>query len=151
MSAAAILERLKAAGLALRPEGDKVIVSPRDRLSDKLLELIRTHKTAILRELAEGNAQPRKAISAVAASAGHGLTDFRAALVFGRLHVCCNCQHFTFANDPSGLGHCQRFDAEAWPFAVQLWCSGFSPSETPILPELLPIRQLDGIRNENDP
>lgn len=33
MSATAILGRLKAAGLDLRPEGDNVVVSPRDRLS----------------------------------------------------------------------------------------------------------------------
>ena len=65
------------------------------------------------------------------------LSDFRVALMLGRLHVCCNCQQFEFADDPATLGYCQRFNAEAWPF-VPFWCSGFQASRAVVAPEYLP-------------
>lgn len=65
------------------------------------------------------------------------LADFREALLLGRLHVCCNCTAFAFGADPAGLGHCQRFNVEAWPF-VPFWCSAFEPSRVPAAPEYLP-------------
>lgn len=63
--------------------------------------------------------------------------DFRAALVLGRLHVCCNCRYFDFAVEPSALGSCRRFDVGAWPF-VPFWCTGFAPSHTPAAPAFFP-------------
>jgi len=66
------------------------------------------------------------------------MQDFRAALVLGRLHVCCNCQQFTFsAADPGALGHCRRFNLEAAPF-VPFWCAGFEASRSPAAPDYLP-------------
>jgi hypothetical protein len=57
-------------------------------------------------------------------------SDFRAALLLGRLHVCCNCSAFTFGTEPAGVGRCERFDVEAWPF-VPFWCSAFQPHGSP--------------------
>jgi hypothetical protein len=65
------------------------------------------------------------------------LADFRAALVLGRLHVCCNCAAFTFGSDPAGLGHCRRFTTEAAAF-VPFWCAGFEGAVRPVAPDYLP-------------
>lgn len=141
MSVATILNRLKAAGLAVRTEGDKVMVSPRERLSRELLELIRVNKEAILKALPAGMALDRRNETPyVIENAGPGLSDFRIALISGRLHVCCNCKQFDFASDPAGHGHCRRFGVEAAPF-VPFWCSGFTPSMPLTLPGLAPSGQ----------
>jgi hypothetical protein len=64
------------------------------------------------------------------------LAPYRAALLLGRLHVCCNCSTFVF--DSNGiLGHCRRFNLEAAPF-LPFWCSGFEVSRTPAAPGYLP-------------
>jgi hypothetical protein len=142
MNVAAILKRLKIAGLAVRPEGGKVIVGPRGSLNAELLELIQAHKAAILEELVAAeaarnrDARPPIALdierrhAIIAACDASRLDDFRAALVLGRLHLCSNCQHFTFAADPVTPGYCARFDVDALPF-VPFWCSGFLPSRVP--------------------
>ena len=61
----------------------------------------------------------------------------RAALLLGRLHVCCNCSTFVFGSNAAALGHCRRFNLEAAPF-VPFWCSGFEASGTPAAPDYLP-------------
>lgn len=48
MSAADLLQRLTAAGLALQPDGPRVIVRPRSLLTDADREAIRAHKGALL-------------------------------------------------------------------------------------------------------
>lgn len=136
MSAATILKHLQAAGLALRSDGDRLVVSPRDLLSDELLELIRENKAAILDELAT---QASRVGQVAARNAAPVLSDFRAALLLGRLHVCCNCHQFSFAAHASGMGNCRRFNVEAWPF-VPFWCSGFQLSGAPVAPEFVPDR-----------
>jgi hypothetical protein len=65
------------------------------------------------------------------------LTEFRAALVLGRLVVCGNCAHFQTAREPTCLGSCQRFQVEAWAL-VPFSCSGFKISAHPQAPEFLP-------------
>ena len=136
MSAVTILKCLLVVGLALRPAGDSLVVSPRDLLSNELLDLIRANKAAILDELA---AEARRARQSAVRNAGTVLSDFRAALMLGRLHVCCNCGHFSFASHASAMGNCRRFNVEAWPF-VPFWCSGFAASNTPAAPEYVADR-----------
>ena len=65
------------------------------------------------------------------------LCDFWAALTLGRLMLCGNCARFNFGEEPAQLGHCRRFDVEAWPF-VPFWCSGFELSATPAAAAYLP-------------
>ena len=73
----------------------------------------------------------------VAARDAADLDYWRAPLVLGRLHICCNCQLFAFAADPGALGHCRRFNLEAAPF-LPFWCAGFEVSRTPPAPDYLP-------------
>ena len=54
------------------------------------------------------------------------LSEYRAALILLRLHVCGNCAAFQFGSDPASLGECLRFNVEAWPF-VPFGCVGFKP------------------------
>lgn len=65
------------------------------------------------------------------------LAEWRAALMLGRLVLCGNCSAFQFGADPTGFGHCQRFDTEAAPFCPSP-CAGFAPSATPTAPAYLP-------------
>lgn len=65
------------------------------------------------------------------------LSNYREALLLGRLVICANCARFVPRSDTAGLGHCQRFDTDAWPFAP-FWCSGFKPSNRPVAPDFLP-------------
>jgi hypothetical protein len=71
------------------------------------------------------------------------LADFRAALVLGRLVVCCNCTYFTAGAEPGGLGRCRQFAAETWAF-VPFVCGGFTVSPRPAAPAYLP--DSDGAR-----
>lgn len=65
------------------------------------------------------------------------LSNHRAALSLGQLHICCNCAHFRFPIQDTAPGECGRFHLEAWPF-VPFWCSGFTPSHAPVASEFLP-------------
>lgn len=65
------------------------------------------------------------------------LSEYRAALILLRLHVCGNCAAFQFGSDPASLGECLRFNVEAWPF-VPFGCVGFEASRTPAAPDYLP-------------
>ena len=118
-----LLPELRSAGLRLTARGEQLLVEPKTALTDELRAVIRQRKHELLRELAKEAEAP--------------LADFRAALVMGRLHVCCNCSEFRFGADPAGLGHCRRFNVEAAPF-VPFWCAGFEPSHRAVAPDYLP-------------
>jgi hypothetical protein len=128
--------RLREAGLRLMARGDTLIVEPRSALTDELRAVIRENKPAILRELASETSKAFATRRSAAVSAGPGMSDFGAALVLGRLHVCCNCRHFEFADEPSALGHCRQLGVESWPF-VPFWCARFEASKTPVAPIFL--------------
>jgi hypothetical protein len=129
--------QLRSAGLTLTASGSTLLVEPRSGLTDELRALIRANKSAILEALTAEASERRKAIKSTRDAATLGMEEFRAALVLGRLHVCCNCQQFTFGTHPGRFGHCRRFDLEAAPF-VPFWCSGFEASGTPAAPDFLP-------------
>src|SRR4051794_3927855 len=48
---AALLQQLTAAGLRLSVNADKIIVAPRDKLTENLREIIRAHRSELLQEL----------------------------------------------------------------------------------------------------
>ena len=132
-----MLAELRAAGFHVTEDRGTLYIDPASRLTDEQRARVRRHKPAILRELAAEADTTNKARESAAKHAGPGLSDFRAALALGRLHVCCNCRQFEFAADPTALGHCRRFHVETWPF-VPFWCVGFTSSTTPAAPEFLP-------------
>jgi uncharacterized membrane protein len=131
----ALVVRLREQGLRLKPAGQNLIVEPRSALTDALRELIKRNKPEILRELADEARRSHRAIAAARDAAP--LADFRAALVTGRLYLCCNCAQFAFTADPAALGRCHRFSVEAAPF-IPFWCVGFEPSLRPVAPDYLP-------------
>jgi hypothetical protein len=45
------------------------------------------------------------------------LREFQQALQAGVLVVCFQCSQFTFGAEPTGLGRCERYQIESWPFA----------------------------------
>jgi hypothetical protein len=104
-------------------EGTVLRVEAEHPASDRMRELFRERKVELLRELAAEAATPYMA-------------EFRDALVLGRLVVCCNCLHFRWGADPAGIGQCERFKVEAFPF-VPFCCSGFEP-DLGFEPELAP-------------
>lgn len=133
-----MLAELRAAGLRLTANSGTLYVEPASALTDELRATIRVHKSAILRELAEESRARSRAI--LAARDGASLGDFRAALVVGRLHVCCNCSAFSFGADAAGVGHCERFNVDAWPF-VPFWCSGFKAAIRPLAPDFVAVSE----------
>lgn len=147
-----MLAELRTVVLRFAIDGDRLLVEPKSALTDALRTVIRVNKPAILRELADdANKQalapghPLQHPELPQSQTGRvrdttPLVNFREALVLGRLHVCCNCSAFSFGTVPAGIGHCRRFDVEAWPF-VPFWCSGFEASSTPAAPEFLADRR----------
>ena len=65
------------------------------------------------------------------------LLEFRAALVTGRLQVCCNGKHYQFATDPAAMGQCRSLNESVWPF-VPFVCSRFELSPTPAVRAVCP-------------
>jgi hypothetical protein len=86
------------------------------------------------------DARTRRAI--IAAREAAGLEEWRAPLILGRLHLCGNCQQFTFGTDPAGLGTC-ALHGEAAPF-LPFDCPDFEVSAQPTAPADLP--DMDGTR-----
>jgi hypothetical protein len=99
-------------------------------------------KQVLDRQPISGKADVRRAIAKAIEAAC--LTNYCAALLLGRLHLCGNCTSFQFAADPGELGQCKRFLTDTWPF-VPFWCSGFQISSTPAAPAYLP--DPDGARS----
>jgi hypothetical protein len=130
-----LLANLRASGLSIASDGEALIVEPRSAITEQTRALIRTHKHAILQELARERIDHSRAI--VAAREGAKLGNFRAALHLGHLHICGNCASFRFAPDPAALGHCTRFTVEAWAF-VPFTCPRFEVSAAPAAPAFLP-------------
>ncbi len=64
------------------------------------------------------------------------LLEFREGLTYGRLRLCANCQHFTFAVNPADLGQCRQF-GESAPF-VPAPCEAYAVSANPAAPRYLP-------------
>ena len=133
-----MLAELRAVGLRFTADGDRLVVELRSALTDELRATIRAHKETLLRELADEVRERRQRISAARDITPMG--DFREALMLGRLHVCCNCSAFTFGPIPAGVGHCQYFNVEAWPF-VPFWCSRFALSKGLPFPNSPPARE----------
>ena len=121
MSAAQVLQRARALGIVLSGDGGKLrYEAPTGCPTLELRQALTLHKVAILKLL-----EVERMTTGM--RTGPRPSDFRAALMLGRLHVCCNCALFNFAPDPAGLGRCRHFGVEAWPF-VPFWCSAFVAS-----------------------
>jgi hypothetical protein len=66
------------------------------------------------------------------------LTDFSAALMLGRLHLCANCAHFTIrARDPARPSVCAVFAEELLPL-MPFYCARFEASPAPAALAFLP-------------
>jgi hypothetical protein len=130
-----MLAELRAAGFRVNAENGILFIDPASHLTEAQRAQVRRHKPEILRELADEARSQRLAITKTRDESC--LPDYRAALVLGRLHICCNCSSYRFGAVPAALGHCQRFDVEAWPF-VPIWCSGFDASPSAVAPAFLP-------------
>ncbi len=101
-----ILTRLQAAGLTVspdRPEPGKVYVTPRDRLTPELRELIRAHKPELLTELRN---------KPVTTSC-----------------TCGSCWHFRSAPGEVPGGRCARYGGEAWAALLSGCRGGWEPRD----------------------
>jgi hypothetical protein len=99
-------------------------------------------KQVLERQPISGEADVRRAIGRAIEAAR--LTDFRAALILGRLHLCGNCAHYSFGADPATSGSCELFGDGLMPFAMPFYCVKFVPSVAPVAPDYLP--DPDGVR-----
>jgi hypothetical protein len=109
VSAARILEQLHQAGFRLRPapDGEHVLVSPLEALTDEVCALIRAHKPQLLAILRHDGTEP-----------------YRTAVRVGCLVLCQNCQAFRSRPDSHPDGWCRRYQVETWarwPFT----CEGY--------------------------
>jgi len=95
-----LLRALRAHGLRITSDGQRILVSPREALSEAAKTTIRINKAAILRELEAEASERQTAI--LAARDASGLQKWYAPLVLGRLNVCNNCDAFRFGAKPPG-------------------------------------------------
>lgn len=58
MGATDLLQHLNTAGLSLQADGDRLTVTPRERLTDPLRDAIKAHKAELIAALAEPAGQP---------------------------------------------------------------------------------------------
>lgn len=56
MTAAAVMQHLTACGLTIQADGDRLIVSPRERLTDPHRALIRAHRMELVAFIAQAHA-----------------------------------------------------------------------------------------------
>jgi hypothetical protein len=131
-----LLGELRAVGFSVSRSATTLLVEPASSLTDDQRSQIRRHKPEILREL-HAEAIERQAAILEAVNAAK-LEDFRASLIFGRLHLCGNCVHFTFGADAAGPGCCALFGDGLVPFAMPFNCAKFEPSVSPVAPAYLP-------------
>lgn len=97
-----------------------------------------------LKELAEQVAwrQPLRGDAAMrVAMETASLAQYRAPLLFGRLHLCGNCRRYTFGQDPGGPGTCALHREGLLAFAMPFYCRNFTVSATPTAPDYLPTPQ----------
>jgi hypothetical protein len=134
-----LLARLRSQGLRIVARSGRLLVEPKAAITEATRTTIRINKAALLRELEAETRERHRAIQAACEAAQLG--QYRTALLLGRLHLCGNCASFTFGLDPAGPGACTKFGDGPVPFAAPFWCSGFTPSRTPIAPELLPAHR----------
>jgi hypothetical protein len=119
-----LLNRYREAGYTLIREGNTLRVACEHGLTERMRQVFRARKAELFRELAIEAAK---------------LDEYRTTLERSRLHLCGNCASFTYGPDPGGVGTCSKFGEGLMPFAAPFWCSGFTASETPAVPEFLPI------------
>lgn len=130
------LAALRTAGFDVSADAGRLYVKPASKLTDAQRASIRVYKHEILRELGAETEARQTAIRSVAEAAN--LSEFRAALKHGDLHVCGDCACFTFASNPIDAGTCSKFGSGLAPFAMPFWCSGFERSESPPAREFAP-------------
>jgi hypothetical protein len=132
-----LLAQLRSAGFRVAGGADaSLIVSPASRLSEERRVQVRLHKHEILRELAAEAAERHATI--LAASDAAGLEAWCAPLILGRLHLCGNCDRYTFGSDPADLGTCALHGEGLVALAMPFHCPDFQASGTPAAPEYLP-------------
>ena len=111
MTAPEILDHLRCRGMRVRADGSRLIVAPRDALTDELRGLIRQNKAALL--------------AAIASPAGPGpeaahirmnemMREFADGLRAGCLVACERCAEFVSRPNQAPDGWCQQFQAETW-------------------------------------
>lgn len=96
MGAADLLKHLGDAGLKLTADGNRLIVSPTERLTDGLMASIRAHKAVLLAALSASNAGTPSGL-------------LRAGVDDDRL-TCASCKHFR-----AGTQRCSNYLAAGMP------------------------------------
>jgi len=127
----ALLTRLRDAGLSVSRNGDHLVVTPRERLTDELRARIRMQKAELLASIL---AVPTPDAAPLRRTSAGPLADFAAAIRSGTLQECHACQHFTKLIPADGdnlgvpdAGWCRRYSTVTHPL-TPFWCDGYSPS-----------------------
>jgi hypothetical protein len=74
----------------------------------------------------------------IAARDAAPLSEFRGAMLLGRLGICGNCGRYTSGSDPAGAGTCSLHGDGLLAFAMPFQCRDFQVSKTPAAPAYLP-------------
>jgi hypothetical protein len=140
------LGQLRAQGLRFTADGSRLLVSPRRALSKATKATIRINKAAILHELDAEAAARQGAI--IAAEDAANLEEWHAPLVLGRLHLCGNCVHYTFGQDPAAPGTCSKHGDGLLAFAMPFECQEFVISRVRTARKFLPSCKATTSRNK---
>jgi hypothetical protein len=132
----ALLAELREQGVHISADGEALTAGPRAALTDAVRTTIRMHKAAILRELAVEAAGREQAIAAARDTVP--LSEYRAALILGRLQLCGNCSRYTFGQDPASAGTCALHGEGLLAFAMPFGCRDFGASRVPAAAAYLP-------------
>jgi hypothetical protein len=136
----ALLTRLRDAGLTVSRNGDSLVVTPRDRLTDELRETIRQQKAELLASVVPApTVKGHPIFTAPAATLSRRidadrLADFAAAIRSGALQQCHACRHFTRLIPANGdnlgvpdAGWCGRYQVATHPI-TPFYCDGYFPT-----------------------
>jgi len=123
-----LLTQLRGYGLTVSVSGQTLRVEPGSSLTSEIRNTIRANKATILRELEQEVRAEHEA--PVESDDLGGPTDFREALIQGRLVICANCSRFKPGDLPAALGHCRWFNVETWP-CVPFSCTRFAATAAP--------------------
>jgi hypothetical protein len=112
MSATAVLNTLHRMGLTIRVEGEKLIVQPKEAITDEVRTLIRAHKPDLLVKLAANDATDCADVNGRIEEACRGLTITPAKFK-------CFLDGFDFNEIRSG-----EWTLESMRLYAEIWASG---------------------------
>ncbi len=128
-----VLERVRAVGVILSADGDKLrYEAPKGILTPDLRQALAHNKQAILEILETDRLADRLVVQR--ADCSDPFADFAQAIRNGALQQCQACRHFSGVMPPGGdnlgvpdAGWCRQYQTATDPL-LPFWCDGYCPA-----------------------